>query len=206
MRSFNYNSMHESHRFLGAQVRSKACKLHLVQEIIKRSENFELDPSIHKNCASDVKFFCADVAHGKGKVHDCLRRNYQSLWASCRDAEFKQQVRENQDARFVVGLLASCHKEKDMFCAEDEDESVLSCLQDHETAAEMGRKCFNAISAVQKMQMRNVELNHPLYSACRQMVETCTKLKEKHDATATADTAAKPGGNYFPIAVAEFAI
>ena len=162
--------------------------MHLVKEMIKRSENFALDPAIHKNCASDVQFFCADVSHGNGQVHDCLRQNYQSLWAACRDAEFREQVRESQDARFMVGLLSSCRKEKDTFCAEEEPGAVLPCLQTHEEASpqKMSRKCINAIASIENMQMQHVELNHPLYSACRQIVDECNKLQEAHDAALRA--------------------
>lgn len=163
--------------------------------MVKRSENFALDPTIHKNCASDVEFFCAAVPHGNGKVHECLRQNYQSLWAACRDAEFREQVRENQDARFIVGLLSSCRKEKDLYCAEEEPSAVLSCLQQHEEASpqQMGRRCINAIASVERMQMRNVELNHPLHSACRQIVEECNKQKEAHDAALRASNEKREG-------------
>lgn len=166
-------------------MRSQACKLQLVREIVKRSEDFALDPSIHKHCARDVQFFCADVPHGNGRVQKCLRRNYKSLWASCRDAEFKQEVRENQDARFLVGFLAACREEKGKFCAQEDPESVLSCLQDV-SFADMSRKCVNAIAAVEKVQMQNVQLNHPLYSACRPVIDRCEKLKQDHDAASKA--------------------
>lgn len=172
--------------------------MHLVREMIKRAEDFELDPSIHKNCKADVQFFCADVSHGKGQVHDCLRRNFESLWASCRDAEFKEEVRENQDARFVVGLLAVCRKEKQQFCEQEDPDSVLPCLQDHVAALSpgMGRKCVNAVAAIERMQMQSVELNHPLYVACRKIVETCTKRKKEHDAKLKAASEGGRGGKH----------
>lgn len=46
------------------------------------------DPGMGKKgspCFEDHEKFCKDVDHGKGAMHDCLRKNEAKLSAGCKD-------------------------------------------------------------------------------------------------------------------------
>eukprot|EP00750_Incisomonas_marina_P029137 INCI7052.3.p1 GENE.INCI7052.3~~INCI7052.3.p1 ORF type:complete len:1482 (-),score=299.61 INCI7052.3:1843-6288(-) len=144
------------------------CKDELVKELMRRASDSDLDPGIHRDCAADVHFYCANRA--ADEVHSCLRDNLASLSRQCRDREKKMEVQESADLRLKPVISSTCSAEIVKFCSTASDEespgAVLMCLEDHNSADGFGIKCRSLIYEEQKRQAGSISLNAPIARYC----------------------------------------
>lgn len=146
-----------------------------MKELMRRASDSDLDPGIHRDCAADVHFYCANRA--ADEVHSCLRDNLESLSRQCRDREKKMEVQESADLRLKPVISSTCSAEIVKFCSTVSDEespgAVLMCLEDHSSADGFGIKCRSLIYEEQKRQAGSISLNAPIARYCAKPLQTC---------------------------------
>ena len=79
----------------------------------------ELHPHLLRTC----------LHAGEGRVHQCLRDNFQKLTDSCRKEELKLNIIQSRDVRLRPKLNKACSEEIAVYCKDVEKGTTLSCHQ-----------------------------------------------------------------------------
>ncbi len=92
------------------------CQAEVFHAEKEEASDFRLDPELYAGCHSDQIGLCPNVRPGKGRVHRCLRKNFQRLSKFCLRKEFEEAVREARDVRLKPTLVIACSVDMKKFC------------------------------------------------------------------------------------------
>ena len=174
-----------------AESLSMSCKKAVSKDQIVISKDIDFDPMTMRLCKQDAKRICRNVfvpsirgrfsrSFMKGKVMDCLAKNYDTIQNEACKSRVERQIEfMAQDMKFDAALSNSCKDDLKTYC-QDSNESPRKCLQrnfhqiSHDCARdEFGREQLNAHDMRRK---RNV------YKACvRDISKFCKDVRFGHD-------------------------
>lgn len=120
---------------------NKKCRLVVIHRIIEQNSDYRLNPSLIKNCKTDIRKFCGDIISDEvpdkelnGKVYKCLRKAFrQSHLTSKCEKEMADILREQAlDLRLNPLIRVVCKDELETICkteADEDDGKAEECLK-----------------------------------------------------------------------------
>ncbi|CAJ0586700.1 unnamed protein product, partial [Mesorhabditis spiculigera] len=149
-----------------------------------------LDDELHRQCAPDIARYCKN-SHPEN-VLECLTNTkiVRLLKKPCQKVVHERMKEQAQDVRLRPGLLVACKAEAETFCGEDMRKInakqyaeqqlhgvVINCLREQFRMVTGGTKphfspaCTEEISRVVLESEFDVQLDPPLYKACKKTIE-----------------------------------
>lgn len=144
------------------------------------SNDERADAVLAKACAKDVASYCADIAPGMGRIHECLRSNSDKISKECQDEELKLQIVEAQDVRLRPGFTRDCSEEMAVYCkgVQSGKGRMFRCLQNNLGQVDFSEACKKRVSEKQTRQQAFYKLDYGVRSSCAAEVDTlCAKAK-----------------------------
>ncbi len=162
------------------KLQSLQCAKAVQKEMQTEAEDVRLDDNVNRPCQADIGKFCRNVEPGRGRVQDCLRKNFDHLSAECQAADFQQQRRQAEGGvDLQVAILSACRPELRKLCpragagAGDDPKDVaassraqLRCLRRKKRNPSMSSRCRDAVLANQISSSKNINFNPDLLKAC----------------------------------------
>lgn len=135
------------------------------------ARDINVDVGAAADCKDDINHFCVGVKYGRGRIHQCLRENLESLKPACLKAEFSQIRSEGGDASLMPSLRHRCAKDLAELCSTKHNgQSDLSCLLS--SKSKLDQDCASAMLAAQKVASTDIRLNTDLFEACFDHIPT----------------------------------
>lgn len=153
------------------------CQAQVDREIEVQAEDVKLDPEVSEACQFDIDSYCSDVPEGKGRVHACLRKHINNdkepLSQKCQDAEFEEEVREEEGVAFKVGMSANCKKEMKTLCKDTKPGGgrMIACLRKNRESEKMTPACRSSVFKDAKKASTEIEFNPRLVKECKKPIK-----------------------------------
>jgi Golgi apparatus protein 1 len=134
----------------------------------RAAEDIRMDRPLADACYEDRKTLCAGVAPGSARVLRCLQDKREQLNYECRATLFDQEVRLAEDIDFKFPMKKACSKEIELFCKDVKHghARVITCLQEHDEDASMGRECRAEVKRDEVREAEDYRLDYRLNKAC----------------------------------------
>lgn len=149
------------------EVTSSACLDQVKRKIRQRSFDVRIGASAIGNaCQNDMNEFCADIALGQGRMHECLMKHIDQLEADCKVMEFKNQVAIHEDLRLDPTLANAC-KSIIPLCA-NAKQDFFECLLDMQMnyKTRVPRECKEVISSKTRDKINSWWFNDFIVEHC----------------------------------------
>jgi len=167
------------------EIKEPNCKSAVHQVVKEEAEDIQLNAFEQSVCAADEQKFCKTVTPGSGRMHECLRKHEAELSAECREEEFKEEVREQEDVAIIPAIRDGCVMEMKAFCADvgndssdSSDADLHQCLLDHLDDSEFGSECRTALEDNEVTRSTDIQLQPRMFKRClTDEVELCSFKK-----------------------------
>ncbi|BDA41257.1 probable Golgi apparatus protein 1 [Coccomyxa sp. Obi] len=155
-------------------IKSKECADEVFYFEKMEVNDFRNDVLLAEACRTDVDKYCKHIEPGEGRVHQCLRDNFQKLQDGCRKEELKLNIIQSRDVRLRPKLNKACSDEITVFCQgiQPGKGRVFQCLQQSLAQPDFGQACRAQVEERGQRMQEDYRLDYGVAEACEPDVVT----------------------------------
>jgi len=133
------------------EVRTAKCQKALRDILGLQSNDLRAKPGMAKACQQDIRVLCQDTEAGSGRLHDCLRKNFNRIAQSdCKEMVDDVWKAERNDVVLNPKVRNKCQVEMAVFCPNEErgETRVAACLFQHDKLGGFTKGCMDALEDI----------------------------------------------------------
>jgi len=155
------------------KITDQQCKAEVFSTERTMGNDVRADAVLKDACEEDVKTYCADIAPGAGRVHECLREHKEEVSPECAAQELKLQIIQSSDIRLRPGMMRDCSEEAAVYCKKvvPGKSRMYNCLTNNIGKVDFSQQCKKRLEERTQRVQSFFKLDYGVRAACGSDVE-----------------------------------